>query len=118
MSIETPAQSARADFKLQLFRRKFASDEGERTCTDAASGKGFPCLLEAVCWGRHKPFVMAASLREAPDVTQALAKAEQNAARARSAKTAQDREYYGQMRRTWLGLAHAWRVIADVDKAD
>ncbi len=81
-------------------------------------GEGFPMSTRSSLLGRHKPFVMAASLREAPDVTQALAKAEQNAARARSAKTAQDREYYGQMRRTWLGLAHAWRVIADVDKAD
>jgi hypothetical protein len=66
---------------------------------------------------RHMPFVPAASLREATEVKQALAKAEENVARARSAKTAQDREYYERMSRTWLGIAHAWRVIADVDKA-
>jgi hypothetical protein len=65
---------------------------------------------------RHKPFVPAAGLREVPEVKQALAKGEENAARARSAKTAQDREYYERMSRTWLGIAHAWRVIADVDR--
>jgi hypothetical protein len=66
--------------------------------------KQFSGAAQAVCPGR----------REAPDVTQALAKAEYNAARARSAKTDQDREYYERMGRTWLGIAQAWRVIADV----
>ena len=60
------------------------------------------------------PFVSPASLREPPEVKQALTKAEENAVRARSAKTAQDREYYERMRRTWLGIADGWRVIVDV----
>ncbi len=47
--------------------------------------------------GQHMPFIPAASLREAPEVKQALAKAEENAVRAHSAKTAQDREYYERM---------------------
>jgi hypothetical protein len=63
---------------------------------------------------RHMPFVSPASLREPPEVKQALTKAEENAVRARSAKTAQDREYYERMRRTWLGIADGWRVIVDV----
>jgi hypothetical protein len=66
---------------------------------------------------RHMPFVPAAGVREATEVKQALARAEENEARARSAKTVSDREYYERMSRTWLGIAHAWRVIADVDKA-
>ncbi len=42
-----------------------------------------------------------------------MAKAEENATRARSAKTAQDREYYERMSRKWLGIAEDWRVIVD-----
>ena len=63
---------------------------------------------------RDIPFVSPASLREAPDVKKALAKAEENAVRARSAKTAQDREYYERMGRKWRAIADGWRVIADV----
>jgi hypothetical protein len=48
---------------------------------------------------RRMPFVPAASLCEAPEVKQALAKAEENAARAPSANNAQDREYYERMSR-------------------
>jgi len=40
---------------------------------------------------------------------QAVAKAEENAIQARSAKTAQDREYYQQMSRKWLDVAEHWR---------
>jgi hypothetical protein len=48
---------------------------------------------------RHMPFVPAASLCEAPEVKQALARAEENAARAHSANNAQEREYYERMSR-------------------
>jgi hypothetical protein len=58
-------------------------------------------------------FIPAASLREAPEVKQALAQAEGNATRARSAKTALDREYYERMSRAWFGIAEDWRVIVD-----
>ena len=47
--------------------------------------------------GRHKPSALPSSPDEAPEVLQALAKAEENAVRAHSAKTAQDREYYERM---------------------
>jgi hypothetical protein len=63
--------------------------------------------------GRHMPFVSPASLREPPEVKQAVANAEENATRARSAKTALDREFYERMSRTWLGIAEDWRVIVD-----
>jgi len=63
--------------------------------------------------GRHMPFVSPASLREPPEVKQAVAKAEENATRARSAKTAQDREFYERMSQKWLGIAEDWRVIVD-----
>jgi len=62
---------------------------------------------------RPTPFVSPASLREPPEVKQAVAKAEENATRARSAKTAQDREYYERMNRKWLDVAEHWRVIVD-----
>jgi hypothetical protein len=52
-------------------------------------------------------------LREPPEVKQAVAKAEENAAQARSAKTAQDREFYERMSRKWLDVAEHWRVIVD-----
>jgi hypothetical protein len=48
--------------------------------------------------------VRAARLRKAPEIKQAVAKADENAAKARSAKTAQDREYYERMSQKWLGI--------------
>jgi hypothetical protein len=63
--------------------------------------------------GRQMPFVSPASLCDPPEVKQAVAKAEENATRGRSAKTAQDREYYERMSRKWLGIAEDWRVIVD-----
>ncbi len=53
---------------------------------------------------------------EAPEVKQALAKAEEYAARAVSVKDSQERERCERMRRKWLGIADGWRVIAEVDK--
>lgn len=64
--------------------------------------------------GRDMPFVSPASLRESLEAKQAVAKAEENATRARSAKTAEDREYYEQMSRKWFFIAEHWRMI---DKA-
>jgi hypothetical protein len=63
--------------------------------------------------GRQMPFVSPASLREPPGAKQAVAKAEENATRARVAKTAQDREFYERMSRKWLGIAEDWRVIVE-----
>ena len=40
---------------------------------------------------------------------QAVAKAEENATRARSAKSAEDREYYERMSQKWLDVAEHWR---------
>jgi len=57
---------------------------------------------------RDIPFVSPASLREPPE-PQAVAKAEENATRARSAKTAQDREFYERMSRKWLDVPEHWR---------
>jgi hypothetical protein len=67
--------------------------------------------------GRHKASALPSSPDEAPEVLQALAKAEENAARARSAQTREDRDYYERMNRKWLSIAQGWRAIADVDKA-
>jgi hypothetical protein len=63
--------------------------------------------------GRRKSF---APLAGPDEVRQALAKAEENAARARSARTRADRNYYERMTRTWRGIADGWHVIANVDK--
>jgi hypothetical protein len=53
---------------------------------------------------------------EAPEVVQALAKAEENAKLAAQAKTADDRDYYERMRRKWLAIAEGWRVIDEIDQ--
>jgi hypothetical protein len=54
---------------------------------------------------------------DAPEVEQALAKAEECAKLAASAKTPKVRDYYERMRREWLGVANGWRVIDQIDKA-
>ncbi len=53
---------------------------------------------------------------EAPEVKQALARAEDFARRAASATDSKDRDYYERIHRKWLGIADGWRVIAEVDK--
>jgi hypothetical protein len=58
----------------------------------------------------------SSELSNAPEVKQALAKAEECAKLAASAKSFRDRDYYERMRRKWLGIADGWRVIAEVDK--
>jgi hypothetical protein len=54
-------------------------------------------------------------LSEAPEVIQALAKAEEYARLAESAKNANDRNDYERLRRKWLGIADGWRVITEID---
>jgi hypothetical protein len=53
----------------------------------------------------------------APEVKEALAKAEEYANLAALAKTVKDPNYYERMRHKWLGIAEGWRVIAGVDDA-
>jgi hypothetical protein len=59
---------------------------------------------------------MSNGLGDAPEVKQALAKAEECAKKAALAKTAKDRDYYDRMRRKWLGIADGWRVIDEIDR--
>jgi hypothetical protein len=61
-------------------------------------------------WGGHMQ-----RLSEAPEVIQALAKAEEYARLAESAKNANDRNDYERLRRKWLGIADGWRVITEID---
>jgi hypothetical protein len=60
---------------------------------------------------------MRSRLSAPPEVMQALAKAEECAKKAASAKTNEDRDFHERMRRKWLGLADGWRVIDEIDKA-
>ncbi len=62
---------------------------------------------------REKP----SRVDEAPEVKQALVKAEEYAAQAASVKDSQERERCERMRRKWLGIADGWRVIMEIDKA-
>ena len=59
---------------------------------------------------RVKPY----SLEEEPEVKRALAKAEEYAAQAASAKDVKERERCERMRRKWLSIADGWRVILGV----
>jgi hypothetical protein len=52
---------------------------------------------------------------EAPEVIQALAKADEYARLAESAKNANERNDYELLRRKWLGIADGWRVITEID---
>jgi hypothetical protein len=52
---------------------------------------------------------------EAPEVIQALAKAEEYARLAESAKNANERNDCERLRRKWLGIADGWRVITEID---
>jgi hypothetical protein len=60
---------------------------------------------------------MGNGLGDAPEVKQALAKAEECAKKAALAKTAKDREYYDRMHRKWLGIADGWRLIDEIAEA-
>ena len=61
---------------------------------------------------RVKPY----SSEEEPEVKQALAKAEEYAARAASARDPKERERCERMRRKWLGIADGWRVFLEVGR--
>jgi hypothetical protein len=52
---------------------------------------------------------------EAPEVTQALAKADEYGKLAAHAKTAKERNDYERLRYKWLGIADGWRVITEID---
>jgi hypothetical protein len=52
---------------------------------------------------------------EAPEVIQALAKADEYGRLAAQTKTAKDRNDYERLRHKWLGIADGWRVIAEID---
>jgi transcription elongation GreA/GreB family factor len=52
---------------------------------------------------------------EAPEVIQALAKADEYGRLAAQAKTAKDRNDYERLQRKWLGIADGWRVITEID---
>ena len=54
---------------------------------------------------------------EAPEIKQALAKAEDYAKLASSAQTLEERDHYDRMSRKWFGIADGWRVIAEFDRA-
>jgi hypothetical protein len=51
---------------------------------------------------------------EAPEVIQALDKAQQYAEKAALAKTEEERNEYERLQRKWLGIADGWRVITEV----
>jgi hypothetical protein len=57
---------------------------------------------------------MHAPSTEAPEVKEAMAKVEEYAALAATAKSRKDRDHYEKMRRKWLGLAEGWRLIAEI----
>jgi hypothetical protein len=54
---------------------------------------------------------------EAPEIKQALAKVEEYAKLASSARTIEDRDQYDRMSRKWLAIAESWRVIVEIDNA-
>src|SRR5262249_13549530 len=89
---------------------------GDRCPQTEARREMFPMSADKSRSARRKPFIPAAALNDPPVVKEALAKAEENAASARSAETPQEREFRERMRRTWLGIADGWRVILEYDK--
>jgi hypothetical protein len=52
---------------------------------------------------------------EAPEVIQALAKADEYGRLAAQAKTTKDRNDYERLRYKRLGIADGWRVITEID---
>ncbi len=54
---------------------------------------------------------------EAPEVVQALAKADEYGRLAAQAKSAKDRNDYERLRNKWLGIADGWRVITEISEA-
>ena len=60
---------------------------------------------------------MHSHANEAPEIEEALAKAEECAKKAALAETAKDRDHYDRMRRKWLGIADGWRFIVEIHTA-
>ena len=56
-------------------------------------------------------------MSEAPEVKQAMTKADEYTALASSAKSKKDRNYYQRMRRKWLGVADGWRFIVGIGES-
>jgi hypothetical protein len=52
---------------------------------------------------------------QAPEVTQALDKAEEYGLYAALAESAEDRNYYQRLRDKWIDIADSWRLIAEFD---
>jgi hypothetical protein len=68
------------------------------------------------CKGKgEKPLAGVPAVEEAPEVKQALGKAQEYAKLAADADP-RKREYFLRMQRKWLGIADGWRVIVGVDK--
>ena len=59
----------------------------------------------------HSPMI------EAPEVKEAMTKAEEYERLASSAKSKDDRDYYDRMRRKWLGVADGWRFIVGIGES-
>jgi hypothetical protein len=57
---------------------------------------------------------MHGRLGDAPEVEQALAKADECEKMMSAAETDEDREFYDRMRRKWIGIAEGWRFIVEV----
>jgi hypothetical protein len=53
---------------------------------------------------------------EAPEIIQALQKAQEYADKAAAAKTPKERAEYDRLWRKWTGIANGWRVILEVTK--
>lgn len=64
----------------------------------------------------QKPLAVAPAVEDAPEVKQALTKAQEYGKLAAEAVEPRKREYFLRMERKWLGIADGWRVIASVDK--
>jgi hypothetical protein len=67
--------------------------------------------------GRRQPPTMPYCLDDAPEIKEALARAQDFSRRAAAATDSTERDYCERMYRKWLGIADGWRVIVEVDKA-
>jgi hypothetical protein len=77
--------------------------------------------IESHAWPCDREVAMNKQLHrangvEAPEVKQALAKAEEYAKLASTAQTLEERDRYDRMSRKWFGIADGWRVIAEFDQ--
>jgi hypothetical protein len=54
---------------------------------------------------------------QSKEAMEAIAKAEEYATLAGSAKTSKERDYYHRMREKWLGIADGWRTLDNIGRA-